>query len=244
MQGFRHPDRQVSAAGGTGSTSEAEYVHARNEPILTRSPFWSGCRRRTFTPRGDKNRKPTVVRVVLCCVCACVCLCVREWSTSSSSIALSRFSFGQHFAGKTNKWKRSRKTGRLGGRGGGRTGGGGGGGHLLQRATGSPEQSVCIAGHSNMYTTHSTVTHTHTHHTATHNTHKHNYNSENCPEMELVYIFSTASRLKFGRTSNYKASVVTGGFITTLRRFRPKCVLRTRRNCKYEKSNEMAMKWQ
>jgi hypothetical protein len=91
-----------------------------------------------------------------------------------------------------------------------------------------------------MYTTHSTVTHTHTHHTATHNTHKHNYNSENCPEMELVYIFSTASRLKFGRTSNYKASVVTGGFITTLRRFRPKCVLRTRRNCKYEKSSHGA----
>jgi hypothetical protein len=161
-------------------------------------------------------------------------------STSSSSIALSRFSFGQHFAGKTNKWKRSRKTGRLGGRGGGRTDGGGGGGIMLQRETGIPEQIVCIAGHSNMYTTHSTVTHTHTHHTATHNTHKHNYNSENCPEMELVYIFSTASRLKFGRTSNYKASVVTGGFITTLRRFRPKCVLRTRRNCKYEKSSHGA----
>jgi hypothetical protein len=54
--------------------------------------------------------------------------------------------------------------------------------------------------------------------------------------MELVYIFSTASRLKFGRTSNYKASLVTGSFITTLRRFRPKCVLRTPRNCEYEKS--------
>jgi hypothetical protein len=86
-------------------------------------------------------------------------------------------------------------------------------------------ERASIAGHSNMYTTHSTVTQTHTPHSHTQHT-----------QTQFVYIFSTASRLKFGRTSNYKASLVTGIFITTLRRFRPKCVLRTPRNCKYEKS--------